>query len=109
MSLKWWKDTAFLAALLFTVHPIHVEAVSGIVGRADILAAITFFISIIFYSKAMTNQSLSFIYLFIVVLLSAISMLFKENGVTVLVSIPFSLHKYSSRFLSTADMLLTHQ
>ncbi|KAJ0181217.1 hypothetical protein K1T71_003302 [Dendrolimus kikuchii] len=81
---KWRKDTAFLAALLFAVHPVHVEAVSGIVGRADILAAITFFTSIIFYSKAMTDQSLSYVYLFIVVILSAMSMLFKENGVTVL-------------------------
>uniref|UniRef100_A0A8C5CG84 dolichyl-phosphate-mannose--protein mannosyltransferase n=1 Tax=Gadus morhua TaxID=8049 RepID=A0A8C5CG84_GADMO len=29
---------AFLTALLFTVHPVHTEAVSGIVGRADVLA-----------------------------------------------------------------------
>jgi protein O-mannosyl-transferase len=30
---------AGLSALLFSVHPIHVEAVAGIVGRAEILAA----------------------------------------------------------------------
>src|SRR6185436_16880949 len=29
---------AFAAALLFAVHPIHTEAVSNIVGRAEVLA-----------------------------------------------------------------------
>lgn len=83
-SSKWWKDTAYSATLLFAVHPVHVEAVSGIVGRADILAAITFFSSIIFYSKAMANKSLNYMCLLTMVILSATSMLFKENGVTVL-------------------------
>lgn len=30
---------AFVAGLLFAVHPVHVEAVAGVVGRAEILAA----------------------------------------------------------------------
>ena len=33
------KLIAFAAALIFAVHPIHTEAVSSIVGRAEILAA----------------------------------------------------------------------
>ena len=33
------KSVAFVAALLYAVHPIHTEAVSSIVGRAEILAA----------------------------------------------------------------------
>jgi len=33
------KLVAFAAALIFAVHPIHTEAVSSIVGRAEILAA----------------------------------------------------------------------
>jgi hypothetical protein len=32
-----------LAALLFTIHPIHVEAVASIVGRADCLCGFFFF------------------------------------------------------------------
>lgn len=32
------KRVAFIAGLLFAVHPIHTEAVAGIVGRAEILA-----------------------------------------------------------------------
>jgi Flp pilus assembly protein TadD len=33
------RSAAFASALLFAVHPIHTEAVSSIVGRAELLAA----------------------------------------------------------------------
>jgi protein O-mannosyl-transferase len=36
---------AILAGLLFAVHPIHTEAVAGIVGRADVLACLFFLLS----------------------------------------------------------------
>lgn len=39
----------FLGGLLFAVHPIHTEAVSGIVGRAEILAALFILTSMISY------------------------------------------------------------
>uniref|UniRef100_A0A3B4A0Z4 dolichyl-phosphate-mannose--protein mannosyltransferase n=1 Tax=Periophthalmus magnuspinnatus TaxID=409849 RepID=A0A3B4A0Z4_9GOBI len=41
--------SSFLAALLFAVHPVHTEAVSGIVGRADVLAALLFLLSFLCY------------------------------------------------------------
>ncbi|XP_026727390.1 transmembrane and TPR repeat-containing protein 4-like [Trichoplusia ni] len=81
---KWWMDQAYLSSLLFAVHPVHVEAVSGVVGRADLLAAITFFLAFLFYKKSMTSHTYKYIYLFFTVLLSGISMLCKENGITVL-------------------------
>ena len=34
------RASAALAALLFAVHPVHVEAVGGMVGRAELLAAL---------------------------------------------------------------------
>lgn len=83
---KWWMDQAYLSTLLFAVHPVHVEAVSGVVGRADLLAAVTFFLAFLFYKKSMTSHTYKYIYLFFTVILSGISMLCKENGITVLVS-----------------------
>lgn len=38
-ALPEGKTVAFAAALLFAVHPIHTEAVSWVVGRAELLAA----------------------------------------------------------------------
>ncbi|CAK1548512.1 unnamed protein product [Leptosia nina] len=79
-----YLNVEFLAALLFSSHPVHVEAVSGIVGRADILAAIAFFISFLMYDRAMNDCWMSIYYLSSSFLFAGIAMLFKENGVTVL-------------------------
>ncbi|HEV2520816.1 MAG TPA: hypothetical protein VGT24_00430 [Candidatus Acidoferrales bacterium] len=38
-SISEGKTVAFAAALLYAVHPIHTEAVSWVVGRAELLAA----------------------------------------------------------------------
>jgi len=39
--VRWLPETAALAAgLVFALHPVHVEAVAGIVGRAELLAAV---------------------------------------------------------------------
>ncbi|KAL1458924.1 hypothetical protein WDU94_010947 [Cyamophila willieti] len=42
---------AMLAGLIFATHPIHTEAVAGIVGRADILACIFFLLSFLTYHE----------------------------------------------------------
>jgi protein O-mannosyl-transferase len=46
----WWllravasERAAFAAALLFALHPLHTEAVTGIVGRSEVMAALFFF------------------------------------------------------------------
>ncbi|KAL5106587.1 Protein O-mannosyl-transferase TMTC3 [Taenia crassiceps] len=37
------------AALLFALHPVHVEAVTGVVGRAELLSAVFVFASLLTY------------------------------------------------------------
>lgn len=80
----WWRNTPFLATLLFCVHPVHVEAVCGAVGRADILAAITFFLAILCYSQSQAKDTRGYCFLLSTIFLAGMSMLFKENGITVL-------------------------
>lgn len=43
------KQTHFYTTLMFSVHPIHVEAVCGIVSRSDLLGCLVFLLSGIFY------------------------------------------------------------
>ncbi|XP_036342730.1 protein O-mannosyl-transferase Tmtc3-like, partial [Rhagoletis pomonella] len=43
---------SFLAALLFAVHPIHTEAVTGVVGRAELLSSIFFLGAFLSYTSA---------------------------------------------------------
>ncbi|XP_077294886.1 transmembrane O-mannosyltransferase targeting cadherins 4 [Arctopsyche grandis] len=95
-----WKDVPFLSSILFAVHPVHTEAVSGIVGRADLLAAIFFFLSVFFYDKSIPdnvyNKStlLCSIYFIMSIVLAIFATLSKETGITVLVN-PFNVIKYT--------------
>ncbi|XP_066562869.1 protein O-mannosyl-transferase TMTC4 isoform X2 [Amia ocellicauda] len=79
---------SFLAALLFAVHPVHTESVAGIVGRADLLCALFFQLSFLSYCKAFHGDSkddkFSVSWTIISLLLCAVAMLCKEQGITVL-------------------------
>lgn len=44
--------SSFVSAMLFAVHPIHTEAVTGVVGRAETLSSVFFLAAFLFYSKA---------------------------------------------------------
>ncbi|XP_056443855.1 protein O-mannosyl-transferase TMTC1 [Gadus chalcogrammus] len=82
---------AFLTALLFTVHPVHTEAVSGIVGRADVLACLLFLLTFLSYircvgavpSEGSVPCTESPWALGASLFLGTCAMLIKETGVTV--------------------------
>ncbi|XP_041109860.1 protein O-mannosyl-transferase TMTC1-like [Polyodon spathula] len=82
---------AFLAALLFAVHPIHTEAVSGIVGRADVLACFLFLLTFLSYIGSVDPSCLgerfpataSSCSLLLSLFLGTCAMLLKETGITV--------------------------
>ena len=42
-----------LAGLLFAIHPVHVEAVAGVVGRAEILAACGVLVAVILHLRSL--------------------------------------------------------
>uniref|UniRef100_A0A6B2EFB9 dolichyl-phosphate-mannose--protein mannosyltransferase n=1 Tax=Phlebotomus kandelakii TaxID=1109342 RepID=A0A6B2EFB9_9DIPT len=80
---------AFGAALMFAIHPIHTEAVSGIVGRAELLVAIVFLASLILYNTQIARKGSSadpgrslLIYLMFFGL-ELVGLLLKENGITI--------------------------
>ncbi|CAG0918309.1 unnamed protein product [Notodromas monacha] len=90
------------AALTFAAHPVHVEAVAGLVGRADVLACITFLLSFSAYRRHVTARTKAAFesgasnhsssrhaaaatrQLAACVALAGVSMLCKEHGITVL-------------------------
>lgn len=83
---------AILSAILFATHPIHTEAVSGIVGRADLLCALFVFVSLLSYVRAVKEMSgtMSYrsrhtiLYLLMTAGSTATAMLCKEVGITAL-------------------------
>ncbi|XP_069048970.1 protein O-mannosyl-transferase TMTC1 [Lepisosteus oculatus] len=85
------RRLAFLTALLFAVHPVHTEAVSGIVGRADVLACLLFLLTFLSYTRCVDHRgsgecfppTVSAGWLALSLLLGTCAMLVKETGVTV--------------------------
>ena len=76
---------AALAALLFAVHPVHTEAVTGVVGRAELLASIFFLWALVQYGRHSGRRStVGWRGLMWVAVLASLAMLSKEQGLTVL-------------------------
>ncbi|XP_054281015.1 protein O-mannosyl-transferase TMTC4-like isoform X2 [Macrosteles quadrilineatus] len=76
-----------MAALLFTVHPVHTEAIAPAVGRADLLCAALFFSAFLVYNCSLNGKHHPVLRLFCILLtinLAAVSMFAKEQGITVL-------------------------
>ena len=68
-------DTSTISALIFAVHSVHTEAVTGVVGRAELLSAIFFLLSLQLYQKSHSLSS---------ALTCGLAMLSKEVGLTVI-------------------------
>ena len=80
------KDSisSLMCGLLFAVHPIHTEAVAGVVGRAESLSAIFFIATFVCYTYSIgENGQTSFLYLIGSIALCVVSTLCKEQGITV--------------------------
>jgi len=92
-------DVLLGSGLLFAVHPIHSEAVAGVVGRADVLACLFFLLALYLYidycnarhrpdpptvnGRGGSARRTRWFYFAGFVLCTAASMLSKEHGVTV--------------------------
>ena len=81
---------AFIAALLFTIHPIHTEVVANVKSRDEILSvlfiSLTFIKAFKYYDdKKMRDLVLAAVYFFL-------ALLSKEYGVTLIVLLPVSFY-----------------
>ena len=72
------QSLAFLASLLFLAHPVHVEAVASMSGRADPLSAVFMLISIVLYLKQPRSQNKKLCFLSL--LSFALALLSKESA-----------------------------
>jgi len=71
------KLLAIFTTLLFSVHPVHSEAVAPVYGRAELLAAMFLLIAWVYYIKSSENKY----YYFISLLNYFLSLLCKESGI----------------------------
>lgn len=70
-----------ITGFLFAAHPIHSEAVAGVVGRADLLACLLTLTSLLAYS-AHCDQTRTPLPLFLALVSSILATLAKETGIS---------------------------
>lgn len=92
------KDSALVAALaggmLFAVHPVHVEGVASIVGRADSLACCVVLLALLLVEVAASkrvSRGVSAIASVTVALLLIAAVFFKETGIVGFALVPLVL------------------
>eukprot|EP00057_Strongylocentrotus_purpuratus_P018096 XP_011672570.1 PREDICTED: transmembrane and TPR repeat-containing protein 3 isoform X1 [Strongylocentrotus purpuratus] len=78
------EESSVNASLLFAVHAVHTEAVTGVVGRAELLSSVFMLLSFMAYVKAAeANNTTNWKYMMWSGLLIAMATISKEQGITV--------------------------
>jgi len=86
---RWFFSLPFIAAVIFVLHPLHTEAVANIKGRDEILALLGSLAALYATLKYFdTNRSL---WLWLSGLFLFLGMLAKENALTFVAVIPFTV------------------
>ncbi|XP_047126673.1 protein O-mannosyl-transferase TMTC1 isoform X1 [Hydra vulgaris] len=79
--------SSLFAALIFTTHPVHVEAVTGVVGRADVLSCLFFLLCFIFFIRYSEERKFknrcSSIFFCLALLFGTICLFVKEHSAMV--------------------------
>lgn len=96
---------SFLIALVFTVHPLHVEVVANIKSRDEILAMLFVVISLIAYLKFIRSNQ--WVYFVSVVVAYFVAFLSKENAITSLLFYPLVfLFEYKNAWRSQIKRMI---
>ncbi|XP_055902892.1 protein O-mannosyl-transferase TMTC4 [Eupeodes corollae] len=104
------KNTAFIGALLFAIHPTHTEAVCGVVGRTELLFCLCFLLAIILIDSSEDDCPLNALKYLGVMILAAIGLLCKESAITILPScVLYDIIKRSKTKTITWDNIIRKQ
>ncbi len=102
-SLKLDLFTAFLAAFIFAIHPIHTEVVANLKSRDEILSLIFYILTINYYLKYIDKKTTANLAKLILCFVAAI--LSKEYAITLLIVLPVAA--YTLRGFSIGTSLKT--
>lgn len=86
---RWYFSVAFLASLIFVMHPLHVECVANIKGRDEILALLCSLGALYFSIKFFDTDK--FWWPLLAGLSLFLGLMSKENALTFLAIIPLTL------------------
>lgn len=84
----------FIAALLYTAHPIHTEVVANIKGRDEIMGMMFSILTLLFSVKYIQQKNV--LALLLTLVSFVLALLSKENAITFLAVVPLTLYFFTS-------------
>ena len=81
---------AWLAAALYAVHPVHVEAVANVVGQSELAVALLLVLAVGLYVHGRAAGPLTWRRWTAIGVLYAVALLFKEHAITLIALIPLA-------------------
>lgn len=87
------QDLAFLAALLFTMHPIHSEAIANVKSRDEIFSLI--FVSLTFLYSFKFLETKKNVDLFWASVMFLLALLSKEYAIMLLILVPLAIYTFT--------------
>lgn len=87
---------AFLSTFIFAIHPIHIEAVTNVKGRDEVLALLFLLLSIWAYFKYLDEGRKSSFLLISALASYFLALLSKENPITFLAILPLTLYFFTN-------------
>ncbi len=88
------RELAFLAVLVFAVHPLHTEVVANIKSRDELLCFLFLALSLLIYVNKKTSSGMS---LTLTMALYFLSLLSKENGITFIAVVPLMFYFFYAK------------
>ena len=102
---KWYQSLAFIAVLLFAVHPIHTEAVANVKGRDEIFAMLGAVAALWCSLKYVDTRK--WYWLILSLLAFTFGIFSKENAITFLAVVPLALYYLQSDSKRPIDYFIT--
>lgn len=102
---KWYQSLAFLAVVLFALHPIHTEAVANVKGRDEIFAMLG--ATLVLWGSLKYVDTRKLLYLVVSLLAITFALFSKENAVTYLAVVPLTIFFYKSENKKVPDYFVT--
>lgn len=99
---QWWWSLPFIGGFLFLLHPIHTEAVANIKGRDEIMSMFFSLLALYFALRYHFSSTKKFLFIGLSGIMLFFGLLSKENAITFLAVIPFTIYFFTQSSFFTS-------
>ncbi len=101
------QDLAFLAALIFTMHPVHSEAIANVKSRDELFSLIFISLTFLYTFKYLETKKIK--ELILATLMFFLALLSKEYAVMLVILVPLAVYTFTGNDFNIKTFLYTKE